>query len=56
MADKLAPFGQEKKKKERYISQDGFVKVPIYRGFTEISKLYQLTSKYNAMILGGYVR
>ena len=46
----------EKKKKERYKSQDGFVKVPVVRGFTEIGKLYNLIMHRKAMILGGYVR
>lgn len=46
----------EKKKKKRYKSQDGFVHVPVYRGFTEISKLYYLIRHEGAFILGGYVR
>ena len=46
----------EKEKKERYISQDGWVQVPVYRGFTEISKLFYMTRGFGATILGGYVR
>jgi len=46
----------KEKKKETYISQEGWKRVPVYRGFTEISKLYDMVYKRNGIILGGYVR
>jgi hypothetical protein len=45
-----------KEEKERYVSQKGWVKVPVYRGFTEITRLYYLTRGTGCFILGGYVR
>lgn len=50
------PSKGKKKKRERYISQEGFVRVPVYRGFTEINKLYLKISPHGAIVLGGYVR
>lgn len=43
---------------ERYISQPGFVKAPVLRGFTEIRPLFDMLAKYGekAFICGGYVR
>lgn len=35
---------------------DGFVKVPILRGFTEIAPLYEEITKINCLICGGYAR
>jgi hypothetical protein len=56
----LKALGKEPKKEKpkKYKSQDGFVRVPVYRGFTEIGKLHFLISNVDerAMILGGYVR
>lgn len=46
----------EEKKKPIYQSQDGFVKVPLLRGFTEIAKLYDFITPYGAVICGGYAR
>ena len=45
----------KEKKKETYISQEGWKRVPVYRGFTEISQLYDMVYKRNGIILGGYV-
>jgi hypothetical protein len=36
--------------------QMAFVTLPILRGFTEISDLFYLAEKYNAVICGGYAR
>lgn len=43
----------------KYISQSGFVKIPILRGFNFVEKLFDIckpTYKGGAFILGGYVR
>jgi hypothetical protein len=41
---------------EAYLSQDGFIEVPIHRGFTEIEKVYQDITPLGGIICGGYVR
>jgi len=41
---------------ERYKSRDGFVKVPLVRGFTEIKPLYDLITPLGGFICGGYAR
>jgi len=46
----------EKEKPKRYISQKGWVKVPVFRGHTEIRRLRSLIQGTGAFILGGYVR
>lgn len=33
-----------------------FVKIPVLRGFSEISLLWELSKKHNSMICGGYAR
>jgi hypothetical protein len=35
---------------------DGFIKLPILRGFTEIVPLYEAVTKINCLIAGGYAR
>jgi hypothetical protein len=41
----------------RYKSKDGFVEVPVYRGFGEIYKLWNDVILHNkCIVLGGYVR
>jgi len=54
----LEDLGQkpEKKKKPRYVSQDGFVEVRVFRGFTEIQNIYYMIHDHGGIILGGYVR
>lgn len=47
---------ERKEKKEAYQSQDGFIWVPLYRGFTEIQAIYELAKKEGASICGGYAR
>jgi len=52
-------FKDETNQALRYKSQDGFVRVPIYRGFSEIEEFYsqvRLESSNKCVILGGYVR
>jgi len=44
------------KKKERYKSKTGFIKVPVYRGFTSIQHIYPIIYNRGGVILGGYVR
>jgi len=63
MVDKVEPPNMKEKfkdevKKERYKSQDGFIKVPVYRGFNEIENLWlHLTQQNsNCIMLGGYIR
>ena len=47
----------EDETKPKYKSQDGFIEVPVYRGFGEISKLWDdVVSRNECIILGGYVR
>jgi hypothetical protein len=43
-------------KEPSYVSQDGFEKVPIIRGFYEIEPLFNTIKKYSGMLMGGYVR
>ncbi len=54
----LAALGKkpEKKKKPKYISQEGFIQVRVYRGFTAIQHIYPLIYDSGGVILGGYVR
>ena len=53
----LKALGKEpEKKKEVYKSQEGWVEIPVVRGFTEIQKLFKMVDAVGAMILGGYVR
>jgi|GEM_PF-2212729 hypothetical protein len=33
-----------------------FVKLPVYRGFTEIARIFEITQQTNSIICGGYVR
>ena len=64
MADKVADLSadgemkqpEEKEKKEKYVSQDGFITVPVLRGFTEIEQLYYMIERLGGKVLGGYVR
>lgn len=46
---------KEENKKPPYKSQDGFVRVPLIRGFGEIKALYYLIGQH-AFICGGYAR
>ncbi len=39
-----------------YQSKDGFETVPMYRGFFEIKKIYDIVSVQGAVICGGYAR
>ena len=44
---------------QQYISQKGFIKIDVIRGFSEIAFLYRIikeTVKNNGFICGGYVR
>ena len=55
----LNKFKDETNQALRYKSQDGFVRVPIYRGFGEIETFYQAVmdeSNGKCVILGGYIR
>jgi hypothetical protein len=54
----LKALGKDKKKKEKpkYKSQDGFVHVPVLRGFTEVSNLFHTVNSNGGLLLGGYVR
>jgi hypothetical protein len=47
---------KEPPKIEAYISQDGFVVAPVYRGFTEIREVYYDVISKGGIICGGYVR
>jgi hypothetical protein len=47
---------KELKKKPRYKSQEGFVEVPLLRGFTEIQEIYHFANMRGGMICGGYAR
>ena len=44
------------KKKPSYISKDGFVKVKVIRGFSEIKNLCYDLGQFKCFICGGYVR
>jgi hypothetical protein len=46
----------EKKKKPKYVSQNGFIQVKVHRGFTELQHVYPLIYDHGGVILGGYVR
>ncbi|KXH69797.1 MAG: hypothetical protein AM326_01620 [Candidatus Thorarchaeota archaeon SMTZ-45] len=46
----------KKKKKDRYKSQEGFIQVPVYRGFTAIQHIWPVIYDNGGVILGGYVR
>jgi hypothetical protein len=46
----------EEQKKTIYISKDGFDIVPIYRGFYEIKKIFDIITPHGAFICGGYAR
>lgn len=47
---------EKKNTKPKYESKDGFEKVKVYRGFTEISRLFDLLPTDNSFVCGGYVR
>jgi hypothetical protein len=47
---------EEPKKKPKYESQDGFIRVPLLRGFTEIQEIYNFSTARGGMICGGYAR
>jgi hypothetical protein len=46
----------DQRKADVYISQEGFVKAQVFRGFTEINKIYYDVSVHDGIICGGYVR
>lgn len=54
----LAALGKDPKKpkKPKYESKTGFIRIPVYRGFTAIQHIYPIIYHNNGVILGGYVR
>jgi hypothetical protein len=56
---KVAEFKDDAQPRDNYKSRDGFVEVPVYRGFEEIRPLWELIHEVKdrrCSVLGGYVR
>jgi len=53
--EKIKPGGREPRKIP-YKSKDGFIKLNVLRGFTEIKNLFNVIKKEQAFLCGGYVR
>jgi hypothetical protein len=52
----VAEQTHDEQKKPVYVSRNGFEIVPIYRGFYEIKKVFEIVHPLGAVICGGYAR